>query len=278
MPLSVELLGAAHVEALRTFLLKDVRQHLYLLGLLEEFGLGGPGAAHGFWGRFEEGALSAVLFVGGAGGLLVPSASEPGHFAPLSEALPASLRLRSCLGEKGAVDALVRLLGRGGRPRLTLTQRLYTVSADDMGPFTNPLLRLAREEDVERLVALAAGHVEERLGHRPLEEDEAGFSLRVRRRVQEGRTYVLEEAGELVFKVDVGPRSQWGAELEGLHTHPAHRKKGHALLCTGQISRHLLSSLPRLALRVNEGDEVMAKIARRVGYVIGSPQRLVWME
>lgn len=280
MSVSLEPLGAADAPALRAFLLRDARQHLYLLGLLEEFGTTADRAGqapHTFWGRLEGGALTAVLFVGGDGGLLVPSASDPSHLTALARPLADSVRMRACLGERSAVDALVRLLG-GGTPRLSLAQRLYTVSADDMGPFTNPRLRLARDEDLARLVPLAAGDVEERLGHRPLEEDPDGFTARVRLRVRAGRTYVLEEEGELVFKVDVGCRSQWGAELEGVHTHPAHRRKGHALLSLGQISRHLLSSLPRLALRLNEGDERAATLARRVGYVSGPQQRLVLMD
>jgi hypothetical protein len=42
---------------------------------------------------------------------------------------------------------------------------------------------------------------------------------------------------------------------------------GHATLCLGQISRHLLSSLPRLTLRINEDDSLLMRIAQRVGYV-----------
>lgn len=279
MTSSVERLGAEHLEPLRTFLLKDVKQHLYLLGLLEEFGVEGRDvrAPHAFWGRLEEGALTAVLFVGGRGGLLVPSQGDPAHFQELAAPLVGEVQLRACLGERGAVDALVRSLATG-RPRLSVPQRLFTVSADDMGPFTNPLLRLAREEDVPRLVALSAENLAERLGHQPLECDPASLSARVQRRVRDGRSYLFEEAGDVVFKIDVGSRSQWGAELEGLHTNRAHRRKGHALLNLGQISRHLLSSLPRLCLRVNESDEVTAKIARRVGYVAGASQRLVVME
>ena len=100
----------------------------------------------------------------------------------------------------------------------------------------------------------------------------------MRQRVRARRTYVLEEGGELVFKVDVGSRSQHGAELEGLYTLPAQRRRGHATLCLGQISRHLLSSLPRLTLRVDEQDASLAGIARKVGFVPGRPQRLVLME
>jgi uncharacterized protein len=279
MSATVQPLGEQDASALRAFLQKDVRQHLYLLGLLEEFGLEASPRhpPHVFWGRFDAGALTAVLFVGGNGGLVVPSASAPDLFAPLTEHLWETVRMKACLGERSAVDALVRLLGRGP-PRVSLQQRLFTVSPDDMGPFTNPRLRLAREEDLPRLVPLAAGDVAERMGHRPLEEDPEGFAARVRRRVVAGRTYVLEEHGELVFKVDVGCRSQWGAELEGIHTHPAHRRRGHATLSLGQISRHLLSSLPRLALRVDAQDERMATLVRRVGYVTGPLQRLVLME
>ncbi len=280
MSTSVHQLGALDAEALRAFLLNDMRQHLYLLGLLEECGVTAPagGPSHAFWGRFDQGELSAVLFVGGNGGLVVPSASSPSLFHALTAPLAQTVWLRSALGERTAVDALVRLLGRGRRPRLDLTQRLFTVSADDMGPFTNPRLRLAREEDLPRLVPLAAGDVAERLGHRPLEEDPAGFAARVRRRVRAGRTWVLEEGGELVFKVDVGCRSRFGAELEGIHTHPSHRGRGHGTLSLGQISRHLLSAMPRLALRVHEQDERTAALARRVGYVSGPLQRLVVME
>jgi predicted GNAT family acetyltransferase len=100
--------------------------------------------------------------------------------------------------------------------------------------------------------------------------------VRVKQRVTSGRTYVLEHQGELVFKIDVGCRSQYGAELEGVYTLPSFRGKGHATLCLGQISRFLLSSLPRLTIRVDDST-YLGDIARKVGYVAGRDQRLVWL-
>jgi hypothetical protein len=50
---------------------------------------------------------------------------------------------------------------------------------------------------------------------------------------------------------------------------------GHATLCLGQISRHLLSSLPRLTLRINENLGSLAQIAQRVGYVAKRSMRVV---
>jgi hypothetical protein len=279
MPVTVEQLGSQDTDALRGLLAKDPIHNLYLLGLFEEFGVvPRPGRTRfGFYGRFDGKVLTAAVFVGGEGGLVVPSASDAASIGVIADALASTVKLRATVGEKPAVDALVRALSPG-RPRLSRTQRLFAVSADDLGPFTNPTLRLAREEDVPRLLPLAQGAVRELMERDPLSEDRAGYEARVAQRVRGRRTYVLEERGELVFKVDVGCRSQHGAELEGLYTLPSERRKGHATLCLGQISRHLLSSLPRLTLRVDEKDESLARMARKVGYLAGRTQRLVLVD
>lgn len=279
MPVTVEQLGPQDTDALRGLLAKDPVHNLYLLGLFEEFGLvSRPGRSRfAFYGRFEDRTLTAAVFVGGDGALVVPSASDAASIGTIAEALARTVKLRASVGDKPAVDVLVRHLCTE-RPRISLTQRLFSVSADDLGPFTNPTLRLAREEDVPRLLPLAREAVREQMARDPLEEDRTGYEARVAQRVRGRRTYVLEERGELVFKVDVGSRSQHGAELEGLYTVPAERRKGHATLCLGQISRHLLSSLPRLTLRVDEKDESLARMARKVGYLARRTQRLVLMD
>jgi hypothetical protein len=281
MTATIEQLGLQHADALRSFLAKDSTHNIYLLGLFEEFGIvpNAGRARFSFYGRFDESnSLTAALFVGGGGGLVVPSASEAAFISEIADTLASKVRLKATLGEKSVVDALVRSLGEGAKPRLSRHQKLFAVSADDLGPFTNPTLRLAREEDVPRLMPLALGAVRELMERDPLDEDPAGYEARVMQRVRGRRTYVLEENGALVFKVDVGSRSQHGAELEGLYTVPTERHKGHATLCLGQISRHLLSSLPRLVLRVDEKDESTARMARKVGYLNYRLQRVVLLE
>ncbi len=277
MGFTVEPLGPTHLGALRGLLKRDLPHNLYLLGLMEEFGVvcGPDRSPFRYLGRFSDsGELTAALFVGGEGGLVVPSASPLAHVTDLARTLAAQqVRLRSCVGEKPLVDALVQHLG--ATPAFSRTLKLFSVSADDLGPFTNPNLRQATEADLEQLVPLAAACVKEVLQRDPLAEDPEGFATRVRQRVASGRTYVLEAEGRLVFKVDVGSRSQYGADLEGLYTAPEARHQGHATLCLGQISRFLLSSLPRLTLRVDETSPFV-DIARRVGYLAGRAQRLVW--
>ncbi len=277
MPAVVEPLGPSHVSALRTLLARDTTHNMYLLGLMEEFGVvsNNTRAPFTFFGRFFDGELTASLFVGGGGGLLVPSASSPLHVGDIAKKLHGLVQPRAIVGEQSVVDGLLRHFSV--TPRFAKLQRLFSVSPNDLGPFTNPLLRLATDGDLPRLVPMASACMKELLQRDPLTEDPTGFELRVRQRVKSGRTYVLEEKGELVFKLDVGTRSQFGAELEGLYTAPGHRNKGHATLCLGQISRFLMSSLPRLTVRVDDDTPHFANIARKVGYLQGRQQKLIWL-
>src|SRR4051794_9144864 len=79
MTFTVEPLGPWDVPALRAMLAKDATHHLYLLGVLEEFGVVSrpQRIPFAFYGRFTaQRELCAVVFVGGDGGLLVPSSSD----------------------------------------------------------------------------------------------------------------------------------------------------------------------------------------------------------
>ncbi|MER2561573.1 MAG: DUF4081 domain-containing protein [Myxococcaceae bacterium] len=275
---TIEQLGPKHLEALKQLLAKDPTHNLYLLGVLEEFGVvcDPARAPFAFHGRFTEGELNAVIFVGGSGGLVIPSAGPLGAITELARSLATTVQLKSCIGEKMLVDVLVQHLN--AQVKFSKTQRLYSVSADDLGPFTNPLLRVATEADLSQLVPLAAACVKEMHERDPLADDADGFALRVKQRVMTKRTYVLEENGKLIFKLDIGSRSQFGAELEGVFTSADFRGKGVATLCLGQISRFLLSSLPRLTVRVDDSNSAFANIVRKVGYVGGRAQRFVWGE
>ncbi|MBX7115463.1 MAG: DUF4081 domain-containing protein [Myxococcaceae bacterium] len=280
MTKKIELLGKAHHDALYGLLSREAGQNLYMLGLLQEFGItpAAGRAAFAFWGCFKGSTLEAAVFVGGQGGLVVPSSTPAGGIIDIASHLAGKVKLQTSLGEKPGVDVLVQYLSPTQRPRLSKAQRLYAVSADDLGPFTNPLLRLATDADVPQLVPMAAGALKEMYGYDALAQNGHAFAERVALRVALKRTYVLEENGKLVFKLDLGSRSQSGAELEAPYTIPAERRKGHLTLCLGQISRHLLSSLPRLTLRIDDADTSTAAIARKVGYLGGKNQRLVVVE
>ncbi len=124
---------------------------------------------------------------------MVPSASSPIHIGDIAKKLHKQIDPRSVLGEQSVVDALVRHFAL--TPAFSKAQKLFSVSPNDLGPFTNPRLRLATEADLPQLVPMAAACVKEMVRRDPLEEDSVGFELRVRQRMRSQRTYVLEELG-----------------------------------------------------------------------------------
>src|SRR4051794_11449135 len=87
----VEPLAPQHLEPLKALLAREPAHNLYLLGLLEEFGIvPGPGREpFTFWGRFLSGDLTAAIFVGGGGGLVVPSANLPNAIGDIAKTLHA---------------------------------------------------------------------------------------------------------------------------------------------------------------------------------------------
>src|SRR5690348_2056593 len=120
MAVSVEPLHSQHLDLLRAMLAREPAHNLYLLGLLEDFGIvARPGRPpFTFHGRFVDGDLTAVLFVGGEGGLLVPSASPPSAIADIASQLAGQLKPASMLGDKGAIDALAQHLCPTEKPRV----------------------------------------------------------------------------------------------------------------------------------------------------------------
>src|SRR5262245_1589038 len=138
MSATIEQLDARHLEAARAFLARDSSHNLYLLGILDEFGIEPKAgvAPFTFHGKLDNGQIKAVLFVGGEGGLVVPSADASSDIGNIAATIANNVRLRSSIGDAAAVDTLVRYLCPQ-RPKISRRLRLYSVSADDLGPFTN---------------------------------------------------------------------------------------------------------------------------------------------
>ena len=262
-------------EELRAYLAKDPVQNLYALGMLEDHGLtpGVEGKVAGC-GLLEDGKLMGAVVVGGKGGLVVPCVFDPSAATELGRFLAGRLRPRAFLGERQAVDALVRAAGCGPA-RWSRPQRLFAASADDLGPFVCPGLRRARPADIPALVQMSAAAIKESMGEDPLASGPALLTRRVEARVGAGRSFVLAGGPRILVKVDIGARSRHGAEFEGLYTLPSERRRGHATMVLGQLSRMLLSSIPRVTMRVDEKDIGLGAVCRKVGFTAMRPQRLV---
>jgi hypothetical protein len=274
----LESAGSDRVAELRSFLAKDPIQNLYLLGVLEEHGISGRVGATPM--RFlllrEAGQVVAAAFSGGS--LLVPCVYEAPMAGALAKALKGQVPFKGSMGDRTSVDALFWALNDGAAVRISRPQRLFVATADALGPFVESQLRLAIPPELDKVLSLAANCVRDNMGRDPLAEGSTEFRARVEQRIASSRTYVLRTGGAIVFKVDVGVRSQYGAELEGVYTVAPHRKKGIATRCLGQLARSLLSALPRLTIRIDEGDVALSSACRKVGFHATRPQRLLLLD
>ena len=270
----IELPGE-RIEELRAYLAKDPVQNLYALGMLEEHSLGsGHDARVSAFGLLEEGKLVAAAVLGGRGGLTLPCVFDPGAATELGRAMLGRVRFRSVLGERSAVDALLRG-ANCGPARWSRPQRLFAASADDLGPFVCAGLRLARTSDTPELLQMSAAAIKESVGENPTAAGPALLLRRVEARVAAGRTYVYAEGNRTIVKVDIGVRSRQGVEFEGLFTMPGDRRKGHATNVLGQLSRMALGTVKHVTMRVDEKDVELAAVCRKVGLAAMRPQRLV---
>jgi uncharacterized protein len=250
---------ATHLEA---FLLQEPMHHLLALGLLAEQG---PGR---FLACVLDGALAGVVYAG-PDGLVVPAAIQSRAAAlELGEAL-RDRPTHVVFGERMAVG---QLLGALGAPRLQgREEHLYAVTADDMGPYVTPELRRATEDDIPRLIELGEAYHEEQ----DLPPPPGGIEGRVRTRVTARRIWVIEQAGDLAFRVDIAAQSNHGAHVDVIYTAPAYRGRGFAGLGLGQLARSTLARLPRLTALAPENHPAAAAVVRKVGFGPALPWRRV---
>src|SRR5215472_16193798 len=205
MSLEVKELGAEHDAALRNLLSVEALRNLRLLDAWEEASM--EPSRH--YGLFSAQRLLAAALVEPSSGRIWPSACAPHHARALGTSLAGTVVLRSSLGDRPAVEALVDTL-RPSKPRL-IAHRLFTASPDNLGPFTSRALRLANEDDGPRLVQMNAAELAESFDGPPAERAEV-LEARVLHRIRRRRTWVLELEGSLATKVDLGAQTRLGAE------------------------------------------------------------------
>jgi predicted GNAT family acetyltransferase len=126
--------------------------------------------------------------------------------------------------------------------------------------------RPAAPEDLALVVPVQARMAEEESGVNPLVSDPEGFRLRCERRVGLGRTWVLTDAGRLVFKAEVVADAEGVVYLEGVHLDAGERGRGRALGCLSRLTAGLLRRADSVCLLVNERNAPAQSLYLRAGF------------
>jgi ribosomal protein S18 acetylase RimI-like enzyme len=213
-------------------------------------------------GRFAAlehgGRLTALCHVGAN---VVPSGRGCAAFAELT----ASGSPRMVIGEEHAVGELWDAArGRMATPREDRPgQPVYVIDKPPEPGDTD--LRDATAADFDLLVpACAAAHREE-IGVDPLARDPEAFRWRTRVQIDEGRSWLWEENGTILFKAEASAWTPRAVQLQQVWVDPVVRNRGFAKRGLRDLCRRLLERVPAVCLFVRPENTPAIRVYDGIG-------------
>jgi ribosomal protein S18 acetylase RimI-like enzyme len=246
-----EKLTQPHLEQILDFCAEEPIERVFL----EDVARRGLGR---FAGVEDRGRLTALCHLGVN---VVPSGLGCRRFAEAARAEGT----RMIIGEEAAVSELWEALRkrmpdpRDDRPG----QPVYVLDEPPEAGATG--LRGATPDDLELLVpACAAAHREE-LGIDPLRRDAAGFRWRTRAQIEEGRSWLWEEDGTILFKAEASAWTPAAVQLQQVWVDPSARNRGNAKRGLGDLCRRLLERVPSICLFVRPENAAAIRVYDAIG-------------
>ena len=218
-----------------------------------------------FFGLFSSQGLELLAWFD-RGGALVLSSGDPEAVKPLRRLCLGSYRgLRVLIGSGGPVQRLTELLGNKVETPLCRSQPFLVLdSPEGLGPTCS--VRPGNEEDLPWLVSANLRLNDEDLGVEPARVDSVLLTQRIRDRFERGYTWVLDEGGRPVCKLDIGSCGTHGALIEGVFTEPEARGRGHATSLVSSVSKALLETYPRVGLHVGRENLPAVRAYQHAGF------------
>ncbi|MGH3669160.1 MAG: GNAT family N-acetyltransferase [Pseudonocardiaceae bacterium] len=219
---------------------------------------GGRGAANS--------GLDGLCF---SGANLVPLRGGPSAIRAFADR--AARRARSCSSMVGPADQVLRMWSelcsswgpareeRPNQPLMVLTG-VPQVRAD-------PLVRQVRPDELDRYLPAAVAMFTEEVGVDPrLPDGGAGYRARVAELIASGRAFARFEAGEVVFKAEIGAMSSTVGQIQGVWVHPDRRGQGVSAGATAAVVARLQQTGRIASLYVNAYNLAARASYCRVGF------------
>jgi uncharacterized protein len=221
-------------------------------------------------GRFEaieaDGRLTALCHVGAN---VVPSGEGCSAFARAA----ARGKPRMIIGDERAVGELWEVARhRMARPRADRPgQPVYVIEEPPEPGDTD--LRAATVDDLELLVpACARTHLEE-IGVNPLRRDAEGFRWRTRAQIEEGRSWLWEDDGTILFKAEASAWTPAAIQIQQVWVDPEARGRGNAQRGMRDLVRMLLERVPKVCLFVRAENAPAIRVYEAIGMRLANRYR-----
>jgi RimJ/RimL family protein N-acetyltransferase len=211
-----------------------------------------------FLGLSAGDGLRAVCHVGVNA---VPSGAGCGAFArDVARAAP-----RMLIGEATAVGELWDVArARLPRPREDRPgQPVFLIRQPPSGGGTG--LRPARSADLDLLVPACAAAHELEIGVDPIRHDREGFRWRTRMQIEEGRSWLWEEGGVILFKAEASAWTPSAVQLQQVWVDPSARRQGYGSRGLRDLCRELLERVPAVCLFVRADNTPAIRLYEAIG-------------
>ncbi len=260
------ILTNVDADAVLRFLPKKPAHCAYLTGLIEENGLVSPLNRGTFYAsRNFMGEIHGVALVGHA------TIIEPTNYESIRALAGAANNCNSThlvMCEERWADEFWRHYSPTGGPpdlegrKLLLELRWPKVQSNK----SLHQLRLARTSDLELLIPVHARLAYAESGVDPRDVDNEGFIERYHQRIRKGRTWLLIQNNQLIFKADVVTATHETCYLEGVWVNPDARGLGYGRVCIAELARMLLWRSRSLSLLVNDENKEAQSFYRSCGF------------
>ena len=260
-----QLLPSSAREEALSFLQIRPLHTAYLSGIIRENGLVNDLNRGSFYGyRNSLGQLEGVALIGHATLMETTSDEAIQAFAHAAQDVE-SLHMIMC--EENRLEKFWSNYSRADqRVRRASRQHLYELRWPVEVSTQACKLRLATSNDLEQLIPVHAEMAYRESGIDPREKDADGFAGRYARRIAQGRTWVVFDGSELIFKADVITQSPDNAYIEGVWVNSDLRRRGYGSSCMSQLARMLRWSSKSLCLFVNDENDEAQNFFKQSGY------------
>jgi hypothetical protein len=280
LPSGVRQLLETDRRRLTEFLGREPEDNIYLLSRVAMDGVvNEESTAHGrFYGHFTGDDLDGVVFFGHRRGVVLAGSGDEFMRCAAALALGPEADWVILVGPRSATESFLSHYRWRGRPtHINRIQDFYVLRAEGL-PQSSSRVRAAALADLEAVVDMSEQMLLEdfRLPAGSLSRD--GIRESMRQKITDGRTWLLEDRGEVVFKVDVSAQFSGGAQIEGVFTRPQSRGRGFARDGVAAVCRELLRTSAFVSLHVDRDNTPARRAYEHAGFRRHSEFRLVLLE
>lgn len=195
------------------------------------------------------------------GANVVPSGRGCAAFADVA----AATRPKMLIGNEAAVTELWDSV-RDRLPAPREDRPGQPVFAIDRSPDPGATgLRAARRDDLELLLPACVATHEGELGLDPMATDPEGFRRRTLQQIEEGRSWLWEEGGTILFKAEASAWTPSAVQLQQVWVDPVARNRQNGQRGLRDLIRLLLERVPAVCLFVRADNPAAIRLYETVG-------------